>query len=92
MMLNRSAILIKYKQPAVDWLNEADPETEKKLSAESVNSDRTVYLVREEAYEDLTEFLSENYRYFFENELFSWFSTEEHWPGELSYELFNRWF
>ncbi|MDC7241806.1 MAG: hypothetical protein PQJ50_15745 [Spirochaetales bacterium] len=91
-MLNRAAILIKYKQPALDWLNNAEPEAEGIITLESVNSDRTVYLVREEAYDDTELFLKENYRYFFENELFSWYTAEELWPEKLSLELFSKWF
>jgi len=47
-MLNRAAIFLKLKQPAIDWINEADPVDSPRVSLESANEDRTVYLVSDE--------------------------------------------
>ena len=45
-MINRSAIILKYKPPAVSWINEADPiEEHPGITIEDVNEDRTIYLI-----------------------------------------------
>ena len=42
-MINRAAIILKYKAPAVRWINEADPyNADPGITAKNVNSDRTV--------------------------------------------------
>ncbi|HAS8380466.1 TPA: hypothetical protein I7757_21720, partial [Vibrio vulnificus] len=47
-MLNRGALLLRYTQEAVDWLNKVDPTGVSDLTVESANEDRTVYLVSSE--------------------------------------------
>jgi hypothetical protein len=48
-MLNRAAIILKYKEPAIHWVNEADPSPESDpLSLEDANMERTVYLISED--------------------------------------------
>ena len=45
-MLNRAALILRYKQPFVDWINAADPSpTSHTLSLAEVNQEHTVYLV-----------------------------------------------
>ena len=47
-MLNRAALILRYKQPFVDWIN-ADPSaTSHALTLEEVNQEHTVYLVEVE--------------------------------------------
>ena len=48
-MLNRAALILRYKQPFVDWINAADPSaTSHALTLEEVNQEHTVYLVEVE--------------------------------------------
>lgn len=45
-MLNRSALILRYKEPAVRWINEADPNPDGlEITLEDVNEERTVYLI-----------------------------------------------
>jgi hypothetical protein len=45
-MLNRAALILRYKQPFVDWINAADPSpTSRTLTLAEVNQEHTVYLV-----------------------------------------------
>ena len=42
-MINRAAIILKYKPPAVQWINEVDPyEETQEISLEEANHERTV--------------------------------------------------
>ena len=46
-MINRAALILKYKTPAIKWINEADPyQDDPGITNEFVNSDRTVYLIK----------------------------------------------
>ena len=48
-MLNRAAVILKYRGPAVRWINEADPYNEDPgISAESLMEERTIYLISED--------------------------------------------
>lgn len=95
-MINRSSITLKYKQPAVKWINEADPYNDNPgITLESVNEDRTVYLIREEdadTPDDLKEWIKLNHEALFERELDGWYSDESLWPKKLTLSLFYKWF
>lgn len=40
-MINRTAVILKYKEPAVQWINDADPyHDDPQTSLESANHDR----------------------------------------------------
>jgi len=42
-MINRSAVILKYKEPFVRWINEADPyKDDSGIASENANEDRTV--------------------------------------------------
>ena len=95
-MVNRGALVLRYKQPAVSWINEADPAPlPAPLTLERVNEDRTVYLIDDSACDDAQIFggwLQRNYGALFEMELEGWYTDENFWPQDRSYELFCQWF
>lgn len=95
-MINRAAMLLKYKLPALKWINEADPEVpDQGLSLDEVNSDRNVYLVKQETAESpeaLREWVELNLDVLFESELECWHSDEDLWPTDLDLTLFDEWF
>ena len=95
-MLNRAALLLRYKEPAVRWINDADPyPSGKTVSLERANSELTVYLISDEDAETPTavqEWVKLNFRLLFENELESWYTDPDLWPKPLSLDLFDRWF
>ena len=48
-MLNRAAIILRYKEPAILWINKADPAHDDPcISAADVNTERTVYLISDQ--------------------------------------------
>ena len=94
-MLNRAAILLKLKQTAVDWINEADPLENPGISIKSANEDRTVYLVSDEVADDpvnVMHWLRLNWEALFEAELEAWYRDESLWVQDRSFELFQEWF
>ena len=95
-MINRAAVILRYKKPAVAWINEADPYNDDPgITIESVNEERTVYLIRDEDADspaDVEEWINLNYDVLFESELNSWYTDEELWPDNRSIKLFHKWF
>lgn len=85
-MLNRAAIILKYKAPAIDWVNEADPSPDSHpLSMEDANEERTVYLISEDdadGPEALDRWLRANFENLFEAELEDWYTDTSLWPKE----------
>jgi hypothetical protein len=56
IMLERAALILRYKQPFVDWINAADPSpTSHPLTLAEVNQEHTVHLVEVEGEDQLAE-------------------------------------
>jgi hypothetical protein len=95
-MINRAALLFKYKAPAVAWINEAAPyHGSTAITAEDVNSDRTVYLISDEVADtpdSLERWIKANFKVLFESELEGWYTDPALWPKNRTFALFNKWF
>ena len=95
-MVNRGVLILRYKEPAVRWINEADPNPSgSPITLEQVNEERTVYLISDGAGDDSQTFerwLRRHYAKLFEMELDDWYTDPALWPGGRSYELFRQWF
>ncbi len=95
-MINRAALILKYKPPAVAWINEADPYDDNPgITLEDVNEDRTVYLISDENADDpdvLESWIKLNVETLLESELMGWYQDESLWPKPLDYKLFQSWF
>jgi hypothetical protein len=91
-MINRAAVILKYKDPFVRWINEADPDKSgTPVTLEDANSDRTVYLITDEDGENIDEWISLNYKALLENELEDWYNDESLWPQNRTKKLFQSW-
>ena len=92
-MVNRAALLLRYKEPFVQWLNESCPDAnEPDISMEEANQDKIVYLLDEEEVDNLEEWISLNHQALFESELDGWNTDESRWPKKRDLELFAKWF
>ena len=95
-MVNRSALLLRYKEPAVRSINDADPSpSEHAATLDDVNEERTVYLIDDAAGDDpesLERWLKRNYANLFEMELEGWYTDPSLWPQVRNYQLFREWF
>lgn len=94
-MLNRAALLLRYKTPAVQWINDADPAPGgSPITEEEINRDRTVYLVSDEVSEspeEVRRWVKANWRNLFESELEGWYTDPTLWP-KLTLKRFDEWF
>ena len=95
-MINRAAVLLRYRDPAVAWINEADPYDDNPgITLESANEERAVYLISDEDADTpaiLERWIELNFAALFENELEGWYVDETLWPKKRTYKLFREWF
>jgi hypothetical protein len=91
-MLNRSAIVVRPRQPFLDWLHAADP-TSRDIALSEIVADPTIYLIPQYDYQDdVHEFLRDLCEEIFIEQLASWLTDEESWPQDRSFDAFCRWF
>ena len=88
--VNRSAILIKAKQPYQDWANALEADGPR---FDISKQDGVVYLIKDELVPtELDTHLRKIYKDIFEHELLSWHLLEDDWPKNRSYSKFKEWF
>jgi hypothetical protein len=89
-MLNRSAIVVKPRQPFMDWLHTADP-TSHRLTLRELSREPTIYLIPEcHTEEDVRDVLRELCEEI--EQLAGWLTDESTWPRDRSFDAFCRWF
>ena len=92
-MINRAAVILKYKAPFIQWVIDADPyKNNPGITLESENKDCTVYLILEDDAENLEEWISLNFEQLFEREIEDWYTDESLWPKNRNRKLFDKWF
>ena len=89
-MLNRSALILRYKQPFVDWINEVEPSPSHIVTLADLEEERTVYLLEVEDQQELQGWLELNHRLLFEEELFGWYTDPALWPPERSLKMLGE--
>lgn len=88
-MLNRCALIVRPRQPFIDWASALDPVA----PAPDPQGEQIVYLVPEFEDEDgAREVLELAYAHVFTNELHSWWNDEDDWPADRSLATFEQWF
>ena len=88
-MLNRGALIVRPKQPYLDWAASLDdsgvvPDPE---------DEQTVYLIPEfDDDDEASEILEDIYAEVFERELHGWHTDEAAWPQNRTFAMFKEWF
>ncbi len=88
-MLNRAVLIVRPKQPYLDWAAQLDDSG----VVPEVEGEQTVYLIP--GFEDDDEarrILEDIYGEVFERELDGWHTDESAWPANRDFEMFQRWF
>ncbi|MCB1696326.1 MAG: hypothetical protein KDI10_14210 [Halioglobus sp.] len=88
-MLNRSTVMLKPRQPFLDWAARLDDSG----LVPSRDDERTIYLIPE--YDDIVEameILARCYDIIFEMELEGWHLDETAWPEDRTFRKFRDWF
>ena len=97
--LNRAVIILRYKQPYIDWVKTAGPSPIE-ISLEDANDDSEAFLVPDyessvdpiDGTEDAIQWVEKRWRVFFEYVLGSWMLDESEWPKNLTLKMFREWF
>lgn len=93
-IVNRHAIVIKVKQPFVDWVNSTkEIPDEEDYTVGHINDEPTVFLMP--SFEDTRiaeEFIADAKPELFEHLLNGWYTDETAWPKNRNAELFDKWF
>ena len=90
--INRAAVVIKPKQPFVDWINSM-PDDSSDYTLERINKDNLTFLIPQ--YDDpdnAKKYIKKNYKMIFDFELWGWITGEEFWPKKRNWQMFNKWF
>jgi hypothetical protein len=89
-MLNRGVVIVRPKQPYLDWAAGLDDSG---IVPDSNNDEPTVYLIP--SYGDEAEawgILATLHPAIFENELYGWHTDEAAWPKGRDFAMFKKWF
>lgn len=88
-MLNRAALIVRPKQPFLDWAAGLDDSG----LVPDVDGEKTVYLVPEfESDEEGLRVLKRVYAEIFERELDGWHTDPSAWPQKRDFKTFHQWF
>ena len=90
-MLNRAALIVRYKQPFVDWINSLEPNPRQRLKLAEANDNSSAYLIEVEDEDELPDWLKINGTALFEAELGGWYPDSQVWPKERNLGLFKQW-
>jgi hypothetical protein len=92
-MLNRSAVIVKPRQPCLDWTRRDDNEGLAETVFKTLHEEPTVYLLPEfEDPETQREVLEEFWPDLFEALLEGWSTDERSWPKNRTFETFQECF
>jgi len=96
MYINRTAVVIKAKQPLVNWINTTPKAKEEKghvFTLAEINEDCEVLLLPDfDTVEEVLEELRPLKAEIFEDALDEWQTDEKFWPQNRSEEVFDTWF
>ena len=96
MNINRQAVVVKAKQPFVDWINSNPVEPGQKrpsFTLELVNQDCLVLLIPEfDSLEEAPEDVGYIKMDIFEESLEAWYTDEDFWPKNRDEKMFDEWF
>jgi hypothetical protein len=97
--LNRGLVVLRYKQPYVDWVKTAG-EAPIEITLEQANEDGDAFLLPTyesqidpvDGTEDAVKWIEKRWRMIFEHVLESWIIDEAEWPKKRSLKMFREWF
>jgi hypothetical protein len=90
-VLNRSAVVLKPKQPFLDWLNSLPGDD--KYTLNELRAEPTVILLPEfEDTEDEIRYLKKICSDLFSRQLYSWHTDESDWIEKKDWNTFQEWF
>lgn len=98
--LNRAAVVLRFKQPYVDWARLAGPDPLGEYLLPDANDDGDMFLIPSydspvdsvDGTEDAIRWVEKRWKMFFEHFLESWIQDESAWPEKRTLKMFREWF
>jgi len=91
-IINRSVVVIKPKQPFVDWINSLGDD-EEQYSISDFSTDCSIFLLPVVDLDEYAEaFIKDTFQDIFELELSIWMADDDTWPENITYKMFLEWF
>ena len=91
--INRAALIVRPKQPYVDWANSMDDDGPPRADLRKLREEPSIYLVEViDSLDDFPELVANYWEWVFREQLNGWMRDPELWPEELTREMFLEWF
>ena len=91
-VLNRSVVMLVYKQPFLDWLNIADPNP-LPMTLEDLQDDNDTFLIPQfDDPQDSIKWVEKRWQILFDGLLFDWLTDDAMWPQNRTVKMFREWF
>lgn len=91
-MIDRAALIIRPKQPFLDWLSHAVPELNDDVTLEVLHQDLPVQLISLADADVFDDWLQDHFVDILEHEFGQYVENRGLWPEQRDWVLFNRWF
>ena len=90
--INRAALIIKPKQPYIDWANHFN-DGGPTLTIQTASLEPDVFLIDDlENEQDKQKIIRKYYKTIFQHELDAWMTDRDSWPSSLDLRTFILWF
>ena len=93
--INRSVVVLRPKQPVLDWIRTVDPKHPAEIDLTALQQDCNAFLIPDESIVDYAEAvrnIEKRWRQVFDHMLEEWILDEDLWPKPRSLKLFREWF
>lgn len=91
-VLNRSIAILVHKQPFLDWLSTADPNS-LSMTLEDLREDNDTFLIPQfDDLRDSVKWVEKRWSALFESLLLDWITDEAMWPQNRTLKIFREWF
>ncbi len=90
--INRAGLIVRPKQPYVDWANSVDDDGPR-ADLQALRASPSIYLVESiDFLEDFKLLVDDTWEWIFKEQLNGWMRAPDSWPEELTREMFLEWF
>lgn len=91
--INRHLIILKPKQPVLDWIKRVDPNPPN-LTLDQLRLEQNAFLVPDDfdGQQDAEKWVQRRWQMFFEGFLAEWYTVESWWPQKRTFKMFKDWF
>ena len=90
--INRTVLIIRVKDPFLQWVKQAEPAYLHNYTLEDLNHEPKIYLIPDtDTPDEVERWMSLNWQTIFEVELEGWCEDEVQWPQKRSYAMFKKW-